>query len=62
MTCPKHAELSAYLDDVLPQGERERLAGHLANCPVCHGYLDQLGALQQTLKMLPSPALAACRT
>lgn len=57
MTCPRHEELSAYLDDMLPPAERERLAVHLLCCPVCRGRLDQLSALRQSLRELPSPML-----
>lgn len=57
MTCPKHEELSAYLDDMLPPAERERLAVHLPDCPLCRGRLDELSALRQCLRELPSPLL-----
>lgn len=36
------ALMAAYLDGVLPPGDRERLEGHLAGCPHCSEYLAQL--------------------
>lgn len=57
MTCPRHDDLSAYMDDMLTPGERELLAGHVSTCPLCRGRLDQLSVLRQSLRELPSPAL-----
>lgn len=57
MICPKHDALSAYVDDMLTPGERERLAGHLPSCPACRTRLDELSALRQSLRELPSPML-----
>jgi anti-sigma factor RsiW len=57
MTCPRHEELSAYLDDMLPAAERERLAVHFPACPLCRGRLEQLSALRLSLRELPSPML-----
>ena len=36
------ALMAAYLDDALPQSDRTRLEGHLADCPHCSEYLAQL--------------------
>jgi anti-sigma factor RsiW len=36
------ALMAAYLDDALPQADRTRLEGHLADCPHCSEYLAQL--------------------
>jgi anti-sigma factor RsiW len=33
---------AAYLDDALPESDRTRLEGHLADCPHCSEYLAQL--------------------
>lgn len=57
MTCPEHDELSAYMDDMLPPGEGERLASHLPNCPICRQRLGELNALRLSLRELPSPVL-----
>lgn len=57
MTCPEHDALSAYADDMLTPGERERLAGHLPSCPVCRSRLEALSVLRLSLRELPSPTL-----
>ena len=36
------ALMAAYLDDALPESDRTRLEGHLADCPHCSEYLAQL--------------------
>ena len=36
------ALMAAYLDDALPQSDRTRLEGHLADCPHCSEYLAQI--------------------
>jgi anti-sigma factor RsiW len=36
------ALMTAYLDDQLTAPDRERLEGHLADCPHCSEYLAQL--------------------
>lgn len=57
MTCSQYDDLSAYVDHMLKPRERERFAEHLRRCPVCQRRLDELGALRQSLRALPSPAL-----
>lgn len=57
MNCPRNLEVSAYLDDAMEAGERIRFQAHLHACPLCHGRLDELTALQRQLRDLPSPAL-----
>lgn len=57
MTCPKHDELSVYVDNMMQPGERERFAAHLPNCPICRQRLDALVALRRSLHALPSPVL-----
>ena len=43
LVCRQAVELmSDYLDGRLPDGDRERLEGHLADCPHCSEYLAQL--------------------
>ena len=34
--------MAAYLDDALSSADRDRLEGHLAECPHCSEYLAQL--------------------
>jgi anti-sigma factor RsiW len=36
------ALMAAYLDDALPEFDRARLEGHLADCPHCSEYLAQI--------------------
>jgi anti-sigma factor RsiW len=38
--------LSGYLDGVLPQGDRQRVELHLADCAACRGLVDQLGGMR----------------
>jgi len=41
--CQKVVEvITAYLEDALPARDRRRLEAHLAACPYCSGYLDQI--------------------
>ena len=57
MTCPRHDELSAYADLVMKPGERARFDQHLQACPICQLQLEDLQALRQGLRALPSPTL-----
>lgn len=57
MTCPRHDDLSAYLDDMLAPRESGRLSGHLPHCPLCRERLAELDATRQVLRELPSPTL-----
>jgi anti-sigma factor RsiW len=53
LTCREVVELlSDYLEDGLPAGERERVQAHLATCPDCLAYLEQLRATIGTLGRL----------
>lgn len=43
LTCQEVVELvTAYLDDALTPGERERFEQHLASCAGCRTYLEQM--------------------
>jgi anti-sigma factor RsiW len=57
MTCPRHNELSAYVDKAMKPAERARFQQHLQDCPVCQQQLEDLQALRQDLRALPSPTL-----
>ncbi len=57
MTCPRHADLSAYADDMMQPAERARFSQHVAGCPVCQHRLDEITALGQSLRAMPSPHL-----
>ena len=50
MTCRELVELvTAWLDDALPAPERARFEAHLADCPYCRTYLEQI---RQTIQLL----------
>ncbi len=50
MTCRELVELvTAWLDDALPAPERARFEAHLADCPYCRTYLEQI---RQTAQLL----------
>lgn len=57
MNCPKHAEISAYMDDMLTPSERRQFAPHLAGCAACRQQLDDLLALREAMRALPAPGL-----
>jgi anti-sigma factor RsiW len=56
MDCQELVEaITAYLDGTLPDDDRRRFDNHLANCPYCTEYLEQmrttiarLGTLDET--------------
>jgi anti-sigma factor RsiW len=53
LTCREVVELlSDYLDDGLPVRERARVQAHLATCPECLAYLEQLRTTIGTLGRL----------
>ena len=64
LTCREIVELlSDYLEDSLPPRERARVEAHLATCPDCLAYLEQLqttiGALGRLRRQdLPQPLRA----
>lgn len=45
--------LSAYVDDCLPPGERERVEAHVEGCASCQQTLVELQSLRQSMKLLP---------
>lgn len=61
MTCQELVELvTAYREDALPATERQRFEEHLALCPPCVTYVDQLaetvrlvGTLDETVADAP---------
>ena len=43
MACRELVEaITAYLDGTLPDADRRRFDNHLANCPFCTEYLEQM--------------------
>lgn len=57
MTCPKHVEVSAYIDGILLPDECRQFLTHLDQCPLCRQRLDMLTALRGDLRAMPSPQL-----
>ncbi len=49
-TCAEVVELvSDYLDGALPEPEAQRVADHLAGCPGCTAYFEQVRATSEGL-------------
>ena len=59
MNCPRHEDVSAYLDAAMAPAERTRFAHHLATCPACGDYLRSLQALRGRFAELPAPVLGS---
>jgi len=55
MACKKSLiRISAFLDDELSRLERQRLESHLAVCPDCSGYLEELRGVSGLIRSLPA--------
>lgn len=51
LTCRELVELvTDYLEGALPPAERDRFDAHIARCPHCHRYLEQM---RQLIAALP---------
>jgi anti-sigma factor RsiW len=57
MNCPRHEDVSAYIDAAMTPAERNSFARHLETCPACSDYLQALHALHGRFAELPSPVL-----
>ncbi|HEX2036305.1 MAG TPA: zf-HC2 domain-containing protein [Chloroflexota bacterium] len=58
LTCRELVELvTEYLEGVLPAGERTRFEAHLADCPGCRNYLQQMRRTIDTLGRLSEDSL-----
>lgn len=58
MTCREFVELvTDYLEDRLAPPERERFEEHLAACPGCQAYVDQMRATLDGLGRIPEESL-----
>ncbi|HEX2185731.1 MAG TPA: zf-HC2 domain-containing protein [Chloroflexota bacterium] len=58
LTCRELVELvTEYLEGVLPAGERTRVEAHLAHCPGCRNYLQQMRRTIDTLGRLSEDSL-----
>jgi anti-sigma factor RsiW len=47
-----------YLEGRLPADERERFEDHLALCPGCQAYMDQMQATLRALGRIPEESLS----
>jgi anti-sigma factor RsiW len=60
MTCKEMVELvTDYLEDRLPPDARARFEAHIALCPGCRTYLDQMRATLRALGRLPEESVPA---
>ena len=57
-TCAEVVELvSDYLDGALPEPDAQRVADHLAGCPGCTGYFEQVRATSEGLSRVTADDL-----
>jgi anti-sigma factor RsiW len=63
LVCQEVADLvTAYLEGSLPRGERRRFERHLADCPHCTAYLEQMRAtIRLTGRLEPEDLTAEMR-
>ncbi|MDQ1375443.1 MAG: hypothetical protein QOJ09_2781 [Actinomycetota bacterium] len=60
VVCRDAVELvTAYIEDQLPARDRERLEAHLADCPHCRAYVEQMRTTITVLGRAEPPALDA---
>ncbi len=58
LTCRELVEVvTEYLEGTLPPDERARFEAHLAECPYCRIYLEQMRRTIRTLGMLTEDAI-----
>lgn len=59
MDCRELVEsITAYLEGILPDADRRRFENHLANCPYCTEYLEQMRQTIARLGTLDETALS----
>ena len=60
LTCKELVELvTEYLEDALTSVDRARFEAHIAICPGCRTYLDQMQTTIHTLGFLPEESLSS---
>jgi anti-sigma factor RsiW len=60
ITCREFVELATdYLEGSLSESDRERFEDHLALCPGCQAYMEQLQATLRALGRIPEESLSA---
>jgi anti-sigma factor RsiW len=58
LTCQELVELvTDYLEGALPAGDRARFDRHIAGCPHCTTYLEQMQITIRTLGRLPEESV-----
>ena len=58
LACQELVELvTDYLEDALPQPRRARFEAHLATCPYCRVYIEQMRHTIRTVGHLPADAI-----
>jgi anti-sigma factor RsiW len=58
LTCQEMVELvTDYLEGALPAGEHTRFGRHIAGCPHCTTYLEQMQITIRTLGRLPAESV-----
>jgi anti-sigma factor RsiW len=59
MTCKELVELvTDYLEETLPRRERRRFERHIAGCPYCRVYVEQMREVVRTLGRLTEESLS----
>jgi anti-sigma factor RsiW len=59
ITCREFVEfVTDYLEARLPEAERERFEDHLALCPGCQAYIEQMRATLRALGRIPEESLS----
>ena len=59
ITCREFVELASdFLEGRLPEPDRERFEDHLALCPGCQAYMEQLRATLRALGRIPEESLS----
>ena len=60
ITCREFVELATnFLEDRLSETDRERFEDHLALCPGCQTYMEQMHATLRALGRIPEESLSA---
>jgi anti-sigma factor RsiW len=60
ITCREFVELATdFLEGRLPEPDRRRFEDHLALCPGCQAYMDQMRATLRALGRIPEESLSA---
>jgi anti-sigma factor RsiW len=59
LTCREFVELATdFLEGSLPEPDRERFEDHLALCPGCQAYMEQMRATLLALGQIPEESLS----